>query len=59
MTTKTAAELGAQNSGVLAFRVSAELLERADLAAAVEGISRSDVARRALLRDLARQGATA
>jgi hypothetical protein len=39
---------------VIAFRASADLLDRAEALAASEGISRSDVARRALLRDLAR-----
>ena len=40
--------------GVIAFGVDAELLAKADAAAAEEGISRSDVARRALLRELQR-----
>ena len=38
---------------VIAFRASAALLANAEKAAAAEGISRSDVARRALIRDLA------
>jgi predicted DNA binding CopG/RHH family protein len=41
--------------GVIAFRAPAELLERVDATAAAEGISRSDVARRALMRDLERR----
>ena len=42
-------ELG---SIVVAFRASKQLAAAADEAAAREGLSRSDVARRALLRDL-------
>ena len=39
---------------VIAFRVNARLIAEAEALAASEGISRSDVARRALLRDLDR-----
>jgi hypothetical protein len=39
---------------VIAFRVNARLIAEAEALAASEGISRSDVARRALLRDLQR-----
>jgi hypothetical protein len=39
---------------VIAYRVSADLAARIEAAAADEGISKSDVARRAVLRDLAR-----
>jgi hypothetical protein len=39
---------------VIAFRVNARLIAEAEALAASEGISRSDVARRALLRDLNR-----
>jgi hypothetical protein len=39
---------------VIAFRVNARLIAEAETLAASEGISRSDVARRALLRDLNR-----
>jgi hypothetical protein len=38
---------------VVAFRADRRLAARADEAAAKEGLSRSDIARRALLRDLA------
>ena len=38
-----------REGGVIAFRAPAALLQAADTAAAAEGISRSDVARRALL----------
>jgi hypothetical protein len=38
---------------IIAFRAPADLAAAADQAAAAEGISRSDVARRALIRDLA------
>ena len=41
-----------REGGIIAFRAPLELVEAADIAAAAEGISRSDVARRALLRDL-------
>jgi hypothetical protein len=47
---------------IIAYRVSADLAARIEAAAADEGISKSDVARRAVLRDLARakqSGATA
>ena len=43
--TRTADEAEA---GVIAFRAPAELLERVDATAAMEGTSRSDVARRAV-----------
>jgi hypothetical protein len=53
----------AQFHGLIAFRISPALLAWADAAAAEEGISRSDVARRALIRERQRQqqakGATA
>ena len=39
---------------VITFRANARLLAEAEALAAFEGISRSDVARRALLRDLDR-----
>ena len=39
---------------VIAFRANARLIAEAEALAASEGISRSDVARRALLRDLDR-----
>ena len=39
---------------VITFRANARLLAEAEALAASEGISRSDVARRALLRDLDR-----
>ena len=41
-----------QQGAVIAFRASAELMDTVKAAAAKEGISRSDVARRALIRDL-------
>ena len=40
--------------GIVAFRAPPQMIERIDNAAAAEGISRSDVARRAVLRDLTR-----
>ena len=40
---------------VVAFRADRRLAAAADEAAAKEGLSRSDIARRALLRDLASQ----
>ena len=39
---------------VVAFRASRQLVAGLDTAAAAEGISRSDVARRAAIRDLQR-----
>ena len=39
---------------VITFRANARLLAEAEVLAASEGISRSDVARRALLRDIDR-----
>jgi metal-responsive CopG/Arc/MetJ family transcriptional regulator len=49
---KTAEEQAEERGGIIAFRASTELLERVDSVAADEGISRSDVARRAVIRDL-------
>ncbi len=43
-----------QRGAIVAFRAPRELLEAIELAAAKEGLSRSDVARRACLRDLAK-----
>jgi hypothetical protein len=45
----------AQSHPVLAFRAEPSLLEWTDAQAALEGISRSDFARRALLRERQRQ----
>jgi hypothetical protein len=39
-------------AGIIAFRCSAELRERVQQAAASEGLKSSDIARRAVLRDL-------
>ncbi len=39
---------------ILAYRLPRELMAAAEVAAAREGLSRSDIARRALIRDLAR-----
>jgi hypothetical protein len=50
-----------ERGGIIAFRAEAALIASADVAAAAEGISRSDVARRALmqaLRDLQAPGET-
>jgi metal-responsive CopG/Arc/MetJ family transcriptional regulator len=41
-----------QRGAVVAFRAPPQMIERLDNAAAAEGISRSDVARRAVIRDL-------
>ena len=43
-----------RRGGVIAFQADAELLASADALAVQEGISRSDVARRALKRELNR-----
>ena len=48
-------EKASQSHPVLAFRAEPDLMEWADAQAAIEGISRSDVARRALLRERQRQ----
>jgi hypothetical protein len=48
-------EKTSQLYSTIAFRAEPELQEWADGQAALEGISRSDVARRALLRDRQRQ----
>jgi hypothetical protein len=48
-------EKAPQSHPVLAFRAEPDLLEWADQAAALEGISRSDVVRRALIRERQRQ----
>ena len=50
-------EKAAQLYSVIAFRAEPELQAWADATAAAEGISRSDVARRALLRERQRQQA--
>ena len=49
---KTAEEQAEERGGIIAFRASAELLERVDSVAANEGISRSDVARREVILGL-------
>ena len=41
-----------KRSGIIAFQADAELIATADAIAAEEGISRSDVARRALKREV-------
>jgi len=45
----------ASDHPVVAFRCPRALAEAAERVAASEGITRSDVARRALMRDLARE----
>ena len=50
----TEAEQAEQRSGIVAYRASAKLIAEIEAAAAREGISRSDVARRAVIRDLER-----
>ena len=51
--TKTS-EFASERGGIVAFRASAELIALIEARAASEGISKSDVARRAALRDLAK-----
>ena len=41
-----------RNSAIMTYRCAPSLIKAAEAAAAAEGISTSDVARRALLRDL-------
>jgi hypothetical protein len=43
---------------IIAFRATPELIATVEAAAAAEGITRSDVARRALIRDLAKSKQT-
>ena len=43
---------------IIAFRATPELVANVEAAAAAEGITRSDVARRALIRDLAKSKQT-
>jgi metal-responsive CopG/Arc/MetJ family transcriptional regulator len=43
-----------KRGGIIAFQADAELIATADAIAAEEGISRSDVARRALKREVQR-----
>jgi hypothetical protein len=49
---KTAEEHAEERGGIIAFRAGPELITGIDVVAAAEGISRSDVARRAVIRDL-------
>jgi hypothetical protein len=56
---KTAEEQVEERGGIIAFRAAPELISGIDVVAAAEGISRSDVARRALIRDLRAAGRTA
>jgi len=50
----TTEQVEGQRGGTIAFRASAELVALIEARAAIEGISKSDVARRAALRDLAK-----
>ena len=43
---------------IIAFRATPELMANVEAVAAAEGITRSDVARRALIRDLAKHKQT-
>ena len=45
-----------RRGGIIAYRASAKLIAEIEAVAAAEGITRSDVARRAVMRDLARSG---
>ena len=56
MASKTPSELEDQFGAVIAFRASAKLVAGIEAVAAREGISKSDVVRRATLRDLRSQG---
>ena len=49
-------EQAEERGGIIAYRASAQLIAEIEAAAAAEGITRSDVARRAVMRDLARSG---
>ena len=52
-------EMADERGGIIAFRASAELIALIEAKAASEGISKSDVARRAALRDMAKQSPVA
>jgi hypothetical protein len=52
-------EMVEERGGIIAFRASAELIALIEAKAASEGISKSDVARRAALRDMAKQSPVA
>jgi len=56
---KMAEEQADERGGIVAFRAAPELITGIDVVAAAEGISRSDVARRALIRDLRAAGKAA
>ena len=43
-----------EQCAIIAFRAPPELVAAVDSAAALEGVSRSDIARRAVMRDLRR-----
>jgi hypothetical protein len=43
-----------ERGGIVAYRASAKLIAEIEAQAAREGITRSDVARRAVMRDLAK-----
>jgi hypothetical protein len=49
---KTAEQAEERDCIIIAFRARPELAAAAERAAAVEGLTRSDIARRALIRDL-------
>ena len=49
-------EQAEERGGIIAYRASAELIAEIEAAAAAEGITRSDVARCAVMRDLTRSG---
>ena len=53
---KSPEELADERGGIIAFRAPAGLMTSVEAAAAAELISRSDVVRRALVRDLERTG---
>jgi hypothetical protein len=53
---KTPEEMADERGGVIAFRAPADVMARVDEAAASEYISRSDWARREVVRGLARAG---
>ena len=55
---KSEAEQAEERGGIVAFRAAPELISGIDVVAAAEGISRSDVARRAVIRDLRAAGKT-
>lgn len=57
MDSQTSEQRDLPNCGIIAFQATRELIARVEKAAAAEGLSKSAVARRALMRDLKKTAA--